>query len=62
MRVSNNRTITWQYRYRFNNKGDQLKLGRYPDLSVELARNKVPELRNWLAEGRDPASELKRKK
>ncbi|WP_340678515.1 integrase arm-type DNA-binding domain-containing protein [Paraglaciecola sp.] len=62
VRVSINGTITWQYRYRFNNKGARLKLGRYPDLSIEQARSKVPELRNWLAEGRNPASELKRKK
>lgn len=61
-RVSKNGTISWQYRYRFNNKGARLKLGRYPDLSIEHARSKVPELRNWLAEGRNPASELKRKK
>lgn len=62
VRVSKNGTITWQYRYRFNNKGARLKLGRYLDLSIEHARNKVPELRNWLSEGRNPASELKRKK
>jgi hypothetical protein len=62
VRVSKNGTITWQYRYRFNNKGARLKLGWYPDLSIEQARSKVLALRNWLAEGRDPASELKRKK
>ncbi|MEO9945416.1 integrase arm-type DNA-binding domain-containing protein [Paraglaciecola sp.] len=62
VRVSKNGTITWQYRYRFNNKAARLKLGRYPDLSIEDARNKIPELRNWLTEGRNPASELKRKK
>jgi len=28
VRVSINGTITWQYRYRFNNKGARLKLGR----------------------------------
>jgi hypothetical protein len=47
VRVSKNGTITWQYRYRFNNKGARLKLGWYADLSIEHARSKVPELRNW---------------
>lgn len=61
-RISKNGTITWQYRYRFNNKAARLKLGRYPDLSIEDARNKIPELRNWLAEGRNPSSEKKRHK
>jgi hypothetical protein len=61
-RASKDGTITWQYRYRFNNKGARLKLGRYPDLSIEQARSKGPVLRNWLAETRDPTSELKRKK
>jgi len=41
VRVSKNGTITWQYRYRFNNKGALLKLERYPDLSIEHARNKI---------------------
>ena len=45
-RVSKSGTITWQYRYRFNNKGARLKLGRHPDLNIENARCKVPELRN----------------
>jgi hypothetical protein len=61
-RASENITITWQYRYRFNNKGVRLKLDRYPDLSIEQARYKGPVLRNWFAETRDPTSELKRKK
>ena len=62
VRVSKNGTITWQYRYRFNNKGARLKLGRYPDLSIEQARYKVPELFGCLSEGRNSAFELKRKK
>jgi hypothetical protein len=61
-RVSKYGTITWQYCYRFNYKGAHLELGRYPYLSIDHARIKVSELRNWLAEGRNPTSELKRKK
>ena len=49
VRISKNGTITWQYRYRFNNKGVRLKIGRYPDLSIDEARSRVPQMRNWLA-------------
>ncbi|WP_185826819.1 Arm DNA-binding domain-containing protein [Shewanella canadensis] len=37
----------------------QLTFGRYPDLSVAEARKKRDNCRQWLAEGSDPAIELK---
>lgn len=59
-RVSEHGRITFQYRYRFNKKLKRLALGRFPDLTLAQARNKVPELRQLLKEGKDPAVELRR--
>lgn len=53
-RVSEHGRITFQYRYRFNKKLKRLALGRFPDLTLAQARNKVPELRQLLKEGKDP--------
>jgi len=38
----------------------RLTLGRFPDLTLAQAREKVPELRQLLKEGKDPSVELKR--
>ncbi|WP_226989133.1 Arm DNA-binding domain-containing protein [Paraglaciecola arctica] len=46
-RAFKNGTITWRYRYRFNNKEVRLKFGRHPDLRIDHARSKVLELPNW---------------
>jgi len=50
VRVSKKGKVTWQYRYRLSGKSQRLSLGTYPDLEIEQAREKLPELRRWLEE------------
>ncbi len=57
VRVSAKGKIAWQYRFRFNKKGDRLTIGHYPNLSIDEARAKVPGLRGWLFEGKNPKQE-----
>ena len=52
----------WLFRYRIGDRTTspkQLTLGRYPDLSIAEARKKRDKCRQWLAEAKDPAIELK---
>ncbi|WP_161783170.1 MULTISPECIES: tyrosine-type recombinase/integrase [Shewanella] len=52
----------WLFRYRVGARTTspkQLALGKYPDLSIAAARKKRDKCRQWLAEGLDPAIELK---
>ncbi|MCL1056821.1 site-specific integrase [Shewanella gelidimarina] len=52
----------WLFRYRVGDRTTspkQLALGKYPDLSIAEARKKRDRCRQWLAEGKDPAIELK---
>lgn len=60
VRVSGSGRITFQYRYRFKGKPVRLSLVRFPDLTLSDARNKIPELRSFLNDGKDPAIEIKR--
>lgn len=59
-RIKTNGTITFQYRYRFNNKPMRLTLGRFPDLTLSQARDKIPPMRQMLWEGKNPSKELKK--
>jgi len=62
VRVSEFGTITFQYRYRYHDKPSRIALGRYPDISLKQARDKVPELRQLLNDGFNPAVQTKRSK
>ena len=57
VRVSAKGKIAWQYRFRTNGKSDRITLGYYPDLSIADARLKVPILRGWVYEGKNPKLE-----
>ncbi|WP_299573213.1 site-specific integrase [uncultured Shewanella sp.] len=57
VRVSAKGKIAWQYRFRSNGKSDRITLGYYPDLSIANARLKVPQLRGWINEGKNPKVE-----
>jgi hypothetical protein len=46
---------------RINNKPERIKIGRYPETTIEQARNKAMELHGQIAKGKNPA-ELKRGK
>ncbi len=45
----------WRYRYRYNEKGQMLSLGVYPDVGLKAARNKHEQLRQILKEGINPS-------
>lgn len=54
VRVTPTGTITWQYRFRFENKPGRLTLGRYPDITLADARKVVPSLRGSISNNIDP--------
>lgn len=54
VRVSAKGKIAWQYRFRFNGKGDRLTIGHYPHMSLKDAREEVPALRAIVFEGKNP--------
>lgn len=60
VRVTETGSISFQYRYRFQSAAKRLTLGRFPDLTLAQARDKIPELRQLLKSGKDPIVELKR--
>jgi hypothetical protein len=51
--------MLWHYRYRLNGKQERVTLGRYPDLSLKLARVLRGERATQVAFGKSPAK-LKR--
>ena len=46
----------WRLKYRYLGKEKKLSLGRYPDVSLKMARERRDEARILLANGADPAS------
>lgn len=60
IRVTLKGALSFQYRYRFRGQPKRLTLGRFPDLTLAQARDKIPELRQLIKEGKDPIVELKR--
>jgi len=49
----------WQFKYRFAGKDLWLPLGTYPEVTLEIAREKRDEARRLIGEGRSPSHELK---
>ncbi len=55
-------TVTFYFRYKYNGKDTEAKLGNYNPsgcLTLSEARKKVDQCRAWLSEGRDPKTEMK---
>lgn len=53
--------LSWVFSYRLGGRGSKLErltLGRYPDMSLKLAREKREQCRQWLAGGLDPKTEI----
>ena len=50
---------TWIYRYRRDGKYHSHKIGNFPVVSVEAARDRWRELQSQLSQGRNPAQEEK---
>lgn len=48
---------TWVLRYRFGGKPRELTLGRYPDITLAVARQLAAEARVRISQGADPARE-----
>jgi hypothetical protein len=59
-RVTQTGSISFQYRYRFQTVPKRLTLGCLPNLTLAQARNKIPQLRQLLKNGKYPIVELKR--
>jgi hypothetical protein len=55
-------TKAWRVKYRFQGKEKRLSLGIYPDISIELAREKLAYEKELLANGIDPSEERKKEK
>lgn len=53
---------SWKYKYRFNHKEKRLGLGRYPEVGLKEAREKLFEERRLLAAGVDPSQHRKARK
>ncbi|MCL1124198.1 tyrosine-type recombinase/integrase [Shewanella surugensis] len=53
-RITKNAMITFNYRFRWHGKQQRIKIGRYPDMKLSLARIKTGELRQALQDGLDP--------
>ncbi|NCG50158.1 tyrosine-type recombinase/integrase [Serratia fonticola] len=61
VRVSKLGQVSWVFSYRLGGRGSRLErltLGKYPDMSLKLAREKREHCRQWLAGGLDPKNEL----
>ena len=49
----------WRWRYRYNDKGQMMALGQYPEVSLADARERLMGLRRLLSEGKNPIRERK---
>lgn len=49
--------MLWHYRYRLNGKAERVTLGRYPALSLKLARAERDKRETMVALGRSPAAQ-----
>ena len=52
----------WRFKYRYEGKEKRLSLGVYPDISLQLARDRRDEARKMVATGVDPAQHRKAQK
>jgi integrase len=60
--LSNGGTAAWVLRYRHGGKAKELTLGRYPDVSLKLARERARDARSGVQKGVDVARERQREK
>ncbi|MGB0937406.1 MAG: tyrosine-type recombinase/integrase [Colwellia sp.] len=62
VRVSAKGKISWQFRFRYNQKAERLTLGHYPYLTLSAVRKLAPELQGLLFEGKNPKTVWNNKK
>ncbi|EEI9991756.1 site-specific integrase [Salmonella enterica] len=61
VRASKQGKLSWVFSYRLGGRDSRLErltLGKYPDMSLKMARDKRDKCRQWLAGGFDPKTEL----
>ena len=59
LRVDPSGTKLWRYRYRYGGRENTLGLGRYPEITLAMARERRDAARRTLANGVDPAAAKK---
>lgn len=59
VRLSISGTITFFYRYRWDDKPAQLSIGDYPSITLSQARERRQQFRTWITEGYDPRRQVK---
>lgn len=62
VRISKTGAISFVFFFRLGGRESSpiwMTLGRYPDMSLKLAREQLKQCREWLAEGLDPRSQMK---
>lgn len=47
--------LAWRYRYRLNGKLEKVALGKYPAVSLKMARTRRDDMARLVAEGKSPA-------
>jgi len=62
LEVQPNGSKLWRYRYRFQGTANMLSLGKYPDVGLANARERLSEVRRQLANGGDPSQVRKAEK
>ena len=62
LHVMPNGSKYWRLRYRFAGRGKQLALGVYPEVSLQMAREKRLKARRLLDQDIDPSQEKKKRK
>jgi hypothetical protein len=60
--VNSPKSRVWRLKYRFDGKEKQLSLGTYPEISLQMARERRFDARRLVATGIDPSAERKAKK
>lgn len=50
-------SLLWRFKYRFYGQERALSFGKYPEVTLKMARDKRDEARAMLAEGVDPLAD-----
>ncbi len=62
LQVNKNGSKLWRMKYRFHNKEKLLSLGKYPEVTLQEARDKKYQARRLLSKGVDPSADKRAKK
>jgi integrase len=58
--VTTSGAVTFFVRKRINGRDERIVIGRFPDISIEQARQKAMEIKSQVALGKDPSEDKKR--